>query len=872
VTHINVERLLRETPISVAPSSIDAVHQRLFGAAKRQAPEHYEIHEELGRGAFGRVYRATDRRFPRDVALKVIHYGSARQLANLEREARALAGLAHPNIIAVFDKGIADAGVYFLATERIDGTRLDEWMQDPARRLPELLEVFAQAAEGLHHAHQRGMIHRDFKPSNAIVGRDGRLRILDFGLVALSEGAGEPGAGETLPEGVIPLVTAASHVHHEPTRSSEWSHGDGAGGLQGARFRGTVAWASPEQLDGDPVDPRTDQFSLCVSLFEACHGFRPFSGRTVLELSEQMATRDIAQGASRHRVPRWLAKLLRRGLSPRPDDRFANVGEIAAVLREHLRPTPWGAMAAGMALALGLSGGLWAATRPDTIHLAWEGAWPEGVTAEQVEAEYGLGLRMGLEDYETRWEHARDAYAVLPERDAEGEEVQCLRDAKQQFHDFVQSLEDRAPQPVPRAAASEKLWLTHFFEPNGCLPGHAHEEADPALLATLSKAQVDRLAGRYDEALAQLESVKGEPTLQHGVAAGLYGYELGAVQLRLWDEQAWHTLMAAAQDTGEDRELLVEVLASQLEAGVILMVAKPAQIDDVLALLRLRARSLPSTQAVRPLEAMAEATALFGRGRHREATQAFARARELLGALEPSPHRDLMIAHCTLSEAYAESNLARPEIDAEAVEAAVAQVGALLGNASPAYLLHAKKVARMLAAYEGQRDRAERLLVDAEAKLLENIHRGGSHGFELVSVQAELLWLDLERHEYGEGMEPAARSKKALEWSTRAFSLGTRLDALDESIGTARRSDVDRVRVLLLSAHSVADDRLAVLRVAERRWSDAERLGNTTELCESAEVCVDRSDDEKKRESQAIMEIEARLRTRCGCGVDQPTR
>lgn len=867
MTHINVERLLRETPISVAPSSIDAVHQRLFGAAKRQAPEHYEIHEELGRGAFGRVYRATDRRFPRDVALKVIHYGSARQLANLEREARALAGLAHPNIVAVFDKGIADKGVYFLATERIDGTRLDEWMQDPARRLPEILEVFAQAAEGLHHAHQRGMIHRDFKPSNAIVGHDGRLRILDFGLVALTESVGEAGPGDTVPEGVIPLVTAASHAHHEPTRSSEWSHGDGAGELQGARFRGTLAWASPEQLDGDPVDPRSDQFSLCVTLFEAVHGFRPFSGRTVLELSEQMATRDLAQGKPRHRVPRWLAKLLRRGLSPRPDDRFANVGEIAAILRAHLRPGPWRAMAAGMALALGISGSVWLATQPETIELSWEGAWPEGATPGQIEAEYGVGLRIGLEAYETRWEHARDAYAVHPEREAEGETVQCLRDAKQQFHDFVVALEEREPRLVPQAVASEKLWLAHFFAPSGCLPGGSHEEADAALLATLLEAQVDRLAGRNEEALARLESVKDDSRLQQGLAAGLYGYERGAVQLRLWHEEAWLTLMAAAQDTGEDRELLVEVLERQIMAGVVLGVAEPAQLDDLIELLRLRARSLPSPEVVEPVVAMAEGAALFGKGRHREAATAFARSRTLFSAQGPSPHRDMMVALATLNEAYAQSHEADPRVDADAIEAAVARLGVLLGERNPVYLLHATKVARMLAHAE-RLDAAQRLFTVVEGHL----EASGSQGFELVAVQAELLWLDLERHAYGEGMDPAARSTKALEWSARASALGARLDALDESIGAARRGEVDRVRELLLSAHSAADDRLAVLRVVEQRWRDAERSGNTTELCETVSICSDRSDDEKKRGSPAIVEIEARLRTRCGCGVDPPTR
>ena len=225
--HVNVERLLCETPLSVEPSSLDAVHQRLFGPAKRRAPEHYEIHEELGRGGYGRVFRSTDKRYPREVALKVIHYHGPRQLARLEREARALASLAHPNIITVFDKGIADAGVYFLATERVAGTRLDAWMHDPARRLDEILEIFAQAAEGLQHAHQRGMVHRDFKPANAIVDEDGRLRILDFGLVEIADEVKTLREGsDAATEQDDSLTSATSYT--DRTRSSDWSHGDGA--------------------------------------------------------------------------------------------------------------------------------------------------------------------------------------------------------------------------------------------------------------------------------------------------------------------------------------------------------------------------------------------------------------------------------------------------------------------------------------------------------------------------------------------------------------------------------------------------------------------------------------------------------------------
>ena len=148
----------------------------------------YEIVGELGAGGMAVVYRARDRELSRDVALKLLASAEDASQGNtrLLREAQALAQLAHPNVIHVYDVGRFSDGV-FLAMELVEGLRLDEWLRQRPRRLDELLPVFRDAARGLSAAHARGIVHRDFKPSNLILGADGRVRVLDFGLARAAD-------------------------------------------------------------------------------------------------------------------------------------------------------------------------------------------------------------------------------------------------------------------------------------------------------------------------------------------------------------------------------------------------------------------------------------------------------------------------------------------------------------------------------------------------------------------------------------------------------------------------------------------------------------------------------------------------------------
>ena len=219
---------------------------------------HYRIVELLGKGGMGEVYLADDTRLQRRVAIKVL----ARELAGdrdrrerFEREARAAAALNHPNIVTIHSVEEAD-GVPFLTLELIDGQTLADLIPEGGLPLDRVLNLAIPLADAVGAAHQRGITHRDLKPANVMVTSDGRLKVLDFGLAKLKEDA------RLVAEAGMPTAALT---------------GDG-------RIVGTVAYMSPEQAEGKPVDQRSDVFSLGVILYEMATGVRPFTGDTPMSI------------------------------------------------------------------------------------------------------------------------------------------------------------------------------------------------------------------------------------------------------------------------------------------------------------------------------------------------------------------------------------------------------------------------------------------------------------------------------------------------------------------------------------------------------------------------------------------------------------
>jgi tetratricopeptide (TPR) repeat protein/predicted Ser/Thr protein kinase len=322
-------------------SSLDATHR---GAPAPSAPPaapgltrgtavgRFVVLEQTGSGGMGLVYGAYDPLLERKVALKLLRLENipARHLpearSRLLREARSIARLAHPNVVTVFDAG-EFGGDVFVAMEFVEGGTLQDWSREARRDWRAILEKYAGAAAGLAAAHAAGVVHRDFKPQNVLLGTDGRPRVADFGLARAT-------TDRTL-EGAPPAPSAGSM-----TSGSELNTAVGT-------LMGTPAFMSPEQLQGEVADARSDQFSFCVSLYEALYGTRPFVAPDLQQVLQRIRKGDLAPPV-RACGPARLRRVVVRGLSADPADRF---GSMDALLEALNRVRRAGARRRNLALA-----------------------------------------------------------------------------------------------------------------------------------------------------------------------------------------------------------------------------------------------------------------------------------------------------------------------------------------------------------------------------------------------------------------------------------------------------------------------------------------------------------------------------------------
>src|SRR5437868_8407156 len=250
----------------------------------------YEIQSALGAGGMGEVYRARDTRLQRDVALKILPESFAREgdrLHRFEQEARAVAALNHPNILAIFDTGQQNGSPY-LVSELLEGETLRTVLDGGVLPQRKTIEYGVQIAQGLAAAHEKGIVHRDLKPENVFITKDGRVKILDFGLAKLVE---PQFAGTAQTD--VPTVTFNS-----PTGSGV--------------VLGTVGYMSPEQVRGEKVDHRADIFSFGCVLYELLAGERPFKHTTAVETLNAILKEDPPElSALDHSVNPALEKVVR---------------------------------------------------------------------------------------------------------------------------------------------------------------------------------------------------------------------------------------------------------------------------------------------------------------------------------------------------------------------------------------------------------------------------------------------------------------------------------------------------------------------------------------------------------------------------------
>src|SRR5262245_23932259 len=285
----------------------------------------YEIRGSVGRGAMGEVYRARDPRLNRDVAIKILTPAAlptSQALARFEREARAVAALNHPNIVAIHDVG-AEGDVHFVVTEFLEGETLADRLASPPQLTPgKAVEYAIQIAHGLAAAHDRGIVHRDVKPANVFITQDGRIKPLDFGL-AQQEGTGSD---------------------NETTHQARFATEPGV-------VVGTPAYMSPEQVLAQPATVRSDLFAFGVIVYQMLSGTHPFRGTTMAETLTAVLRDDAPPlGRTVSHLPRGLASIVDRCLEKRPGDRPASAHDLALFFEAIASSDPEPATAAAVAL------------------------------------------------------------------------------------------------------------------------------------------------------------------------------------------------------------------------------------------------------------------------------------------------------------------------------------------------------------------------------------------------------------------------------------------------------------------------------------------------------------------------------------------
>jgi eukaryotic-like serine/threonine-protein kinase len=536
----------------------------------------YVIERVLGAGGMGIVYAALDPELKRTVAVKLLRGGMQERL---RREAQTLAQLAHPNVVAVFDVGEHD-GRLFIAMEHVPGETLADW-QGASRSHAELLDAYLAAGRGLAAAHDLGIVHRDFKPENVLVGSDGRVRVADFGLAR--EQAGEQGG---------PALASSA-------------------------LAGTPYYMAPEVYAGGTADARSDQFAFCVALFTALTGERPFGGDSFDELRAAVTAGTVRE--PKHRLPGRIAGALRRGLATDPAARFPDMDALLAALAPRPRRWPWVAVpATATAIAVtalvATRGGAGASPCGGAAE-ALRGVWDPERKVAVLAALTGTGVPYAdatrreterlLDRYAADWQAMHtDACQATRVRKEDSEDVldlrmTCLADRRRAFAGVVGAL-----------ATADRTVAEHAVAAAAALPALA-PCADVSALRTLvrppnqaAQAQVAELRGELARLRAQRDTGAGgypallaraRPVLSTAHSIGYRPLEAEALALVALLERDTEDYPAARASYEQ------AVLAA--DAGR----DDRATADALIVLIRLVGKGLGKPDEVPPLRARAQA-------------------------------------------------------------------------------------------------------------------------------------------------------------------------------------------------------------------------------------------------------------------------
>jgi tetratricopeptide (TPR) repeat protein len=479
--------------------------------------DRYVILDLAGTGAMGVVLAAYDPGLDRKVALKLLKVSGETARTRLLREAQALAKLSHRNVVSVYEVGTHE-GQLFIAMEFVEGKTLGRWMSElgHARAWPEVLRMFCQAGEGLAAAHAAELVHRDFKPENVMMGTDGRVRVMDFGIARTTNLDGGELAAEYGAE--------------------SWSSSGSTTLTRTGALLGTPAYMSPEQFDGRPATALSDQFSFCVALHQALYGVRPFSGSSLGELIDAIEQGRLVQPSRAAAVPAWLRKVVVRGLAAQPEQRWPSMRALLDALADDpaLRRRKWG----GVALAIGLVGvaawGVAHAVRSDAgvcegLDHKLAGVWDDERRAAVETAMLGTKLSYApgtwqrveqrIDAYAAAWAAARTQACQATQRGEQSDDLldvrmACLDRHLTHLHATVEQLARADATAVESAvAAVDKLPSLAECADVEALAADRSTSPDPqvsALEQRLIEAQALENLGKIDEALALVEAIVEE--------------------------------------------------------------------------------------------------------------------------------------------------------------------------------------------------------------------------------------------------------------------------------------------------------------------------------------------------------------------------
>ena len=735
--------------------TLDPARRSLALAAEPTSIGRYTVLRRLGAGAMGVVYAAYDQELDRKVAIKIVKPRSRPtrdQDLRVLREAQALAKLSHPNVVQIYEVG-EFRDQTFLAMEFVQGSTLRDWLAERPRRWQEIVSIVVAAGRGLAAAHHAGLIHRDFKPDNLIVGVDGRPRVLDFGLVRGDALELPPGEDEPSEAGAI-----AHWQHFRLTRSGV--------------IIGTPAYMSPEQLAGKPADARSDQFNFCATLYEALYGHRPFRGKSVEELRDAHEQRALVPAPRSTLVPQWVHRALLRGLSQQPADRWPTIDALLDALARDPRRT-WarvGALAGALAVAGGASysaaayqhaearmcsgavdelADAWTAARRDAVRAGFSAAGPLAAASvervvERLDAYADAWTAMRTEACETH-RRAEQSDALYDLR------VRCLRDRRLGLQATVDLLEKPDATIVEKAVdlVAGLKPLATCADPDA-LAAAVPPPEDPRTAAAVAEledrlpaVQAQTLAGQYDAALAASDDL-----LRRAEALG-YAPLLARVALARGNVEMEQTRPdAAVQDFERGAALalehgLADVAAEALAKQIFIEGTLQAKFDRALALASMAgalARRAPEPLRARALLHNNLGTVHGSRHEHDLALAEYQQAAELWARV-PGAEADLFRTLNNIGIAFSEAG--RPAEGRAPLERALELSSRIYGPDHPQTLV--AKVNLALHFHQARDYRGALTLLD---EVLPRIR--ATVGENHQTTASALYWSGLARRDLGD--------------------------------------------------------------------------------------------------------------------------